>query len=470
MDFSFFCGYCAGKWQVAMSDVIDNLSFDADTLERLVEQREITTLRQLLASQNIPDVVSEIVELEPAARALVFRLLPHDAAVEVFSNLEVDEQDALLKYLSDHETRKILADLTPDDRTLLFEEMPGEVTQRLFKLLSPEDMEQTRKLLGYPEESVGRLMTPDYIAIRPNWTIARALEEIRNQGSDSETVNTVYVVDRHGKLVDAIRLRHLILARPETAVKDIMAFSVVCLSAFDDREEAVRLMRDYDVYVLPVVDSNNTLLGIVTFDDVLDVAEEEATEDIHKASGMNPLRKSYRNASAWMLMQGRIGWLAILVVAHLFSSGALAANEAKLQASVALAFFIPLLIGTGGNCGSQSATMMVRALVTDDIDLSHWWRSLWKELGVGVMLGVGLAVIAAVLGYYRGGAEIALIVGLSMVIIVSIANVVGVVLPFLLTRMKVDPTVASSPLIATICDVMGLMVYFTVAGYFLHLQ
>lgn len=450
-----------------MTEQADIIEFNAEALEWLVEQREISTLRNLLAAQPVPEIVSEIVELEPAARALVFRLLAHDPAVEVFSNLEVDEQDELLQHLSDQETRRLLADLSPDDRTLLFEEMPGEVTQKLFKLLSPEDLAETRALLGYPEESVGRLMTPDYIAIRPSWTIERAIEEIRKEGKDSETVNRVYVIDRQGKLLDSIRLRQLILAEPKDTVKDIMTYQPVSLSAFDDREEAVRQMRDYDVFVLPVVDSDNVLLGIVTFDDVLDVAEEEATEDIHKSSGMMALRKSYRNASPWMLVRGRIGWLAVLVVAHLFSSGALAANEAKLQASVALAFFVPLLIGTGGNSGSQAATMMVRALVTDDIDLSHWWRALLKETLVGIMLGVGLALLASGLGYYRGGMDIAKVVGISMVTIVLVANLVGVLLPFILSKLKIDPTTASSPLIATICDVMGLMVYFGIAGYFL---
>lgn len=450
-----------------MTEQADIIEFNAEALEWLVEQREISTLRNLLAAQPVPEIVSEIVELEPAARALVFRLLAHDPAVEVFSNLEVDEQDELLQHLSDQETRRLLADLSPDDRTLLFEEMPGEVTQKLFKLLSPEDLAETRALLGYPEESVGRLMTPDYIAIRPSWTIERAIEEIRKEGKDSETVNRVYVIDRQGKLLDSIRLRQLILAEPKDTVKEIMTYQPVSLSAFDDREEAVRQMRDYDVFVLPVVDSDNVLLGIVTFDDVLDVAEEEATEDIHKSSGMMALRKSYRNASPWMLVRGRIGWLAVLVVAHLFSSGALAANEAKLQASVALAFFVPLLIGTGGNSGSQAATMMVRALVTDDIDLSHWWRALLKETLVGIMLGVGLALLASGLGYYRGGMDIAKVVGISMVTIVLVANLVGVLLPFILSKLKIDPTTASSPLIATICDVMGLMVYFGIAGYFL---
>lgn len=447
----------------------DVYAFNAQTIERMVEAREISALRNLLASQPIPEIVGEIVELEPTSRTLVFRLLPHALAVDVFANLEGAEQDELLRELSDHETRKLLEDLTPDDRTGLFEEMPGEVTRQLFKLLSPEDLAETRKLLGYPEESVGRLMTPDCVALRPSWSIERAISEIREQGQDSETVNRVYVTDRAGKLLDSIRLRQMILANPSDKVKDIMSYSPVCLSAFDDREEAVRKMRDYDLYVLPVVDSDNVLLGIVTFDDVLDVAEEEATEDIHQSSAMAPLRKSYRNASIWTLVSGRIGWLAILVVAHLFSSGALAANEETLQASVALAFFIPLLIGTGGNSGSQAATMMVRALVTDDIQLSHWWRTLLKELGVGLLLGGGLALLASALGYWQGGDEIAVIVGLSMFCIVLIANLVGVALPFVLTRVGIDPTMASSPLIATICDVLGIMIYFAIAMHFLGL-
>ncbi len=441
--------------------------FSAERMEAMVDARDITGLRELLRIQPVPAIVNEIVELPPEVRIVVFRLLPHRIAVDVFANLEGDEQNELLHELSDHETRKLLTTLTPDDRTELFEEMPGEVTRQLFKLLSPEDLAETRVLLGYPEESVGRLMTPDCIAIRPSWTIERAIEEIREQGHDSETVNRVYVTDRNGQLIDSIRLRHLILAKPSAKVKDIMGYDDVSLSAFDDREEAVRKMRDYDLYVLPVVDSDNVLLGIVTFDDVLDVAEEEATEDIHQSSGMAPLRKSYRNAGVWTLVSGRIGWLAILVVAHLFSSGALAANEEALQASVALAFFVPLLIGTGGNSGSQAATMMVRALVTDDIQLSHWWRALLKEVAVGLLLGIGLAVIASSLGYYRGGMDIALIVGGSMLAIVLVANLVGVLLPFVLTRLKIDPTMASSPLIATICDVTGLMIYFAIASYFL---
>ena len=452
-----------------MTEATEINKFNAEVVEALVEARNVTGLRNLLSSQPVPEIAGEIIELLPASRTLVFRLLPHGMAVEVFANLEGDEQDQLLQELSDHETRKLLASLTPDDRTLLFEEMPGEVVSRLFKLLSPEDLEETRQLLGYPEESVGRLMTPDYISVRPSWTIEKAIEEIRAHGTDSETVNMVYVTDRAGKLIDAVRLRQLILAKPQDKVKDILTYSVVCLSAFDDREEAVRQMGDYDVYVLPVVDSDKVLIGIVTFDDVLDVAEEEATEDIHKSSGMNPLRKSYRNASVWTLVSGRIGWLAILVGVGIFSSGALAANAEALQASVVLAFFVPLLIGTGGNSGSQAATMMVRALVTDDLQLSHWWRTLFKEIWVGMLIGIGLALIAAAIGYYRGGEEIALIVGLSMFSIVMVANLIGVGLPFLLMRFGIDPTMASNPLIATICDVIGISIYFAIAMHFLHI-
>lgn len=442
---------------------LQKAELDAATLEDLVEARDISAIRAMLKGQPVPEIVSAISEVSAATQVIMFRLLPHAVAVEVFANLEMDDQDEMLQHLSDYETRKLLADLTPDDRTLLFEEMPGEVTRRLFRLLSPEDLAETRKLLGYPSESVGRLMTPDYISLRPEWTVERALEQIRTYGKDRETTNMVYVTRENGTLVDAVRLRQIILANLTDKVIDILHYSPVSLSAFDDREEAVRQMRDYDLFALPVVDSNNVLLGIVTFDDVLDVAEEEATEDIHKSSAMNPLRKSYRNAGVWTLVSGRIGWLAALVLVGIFSSGALAANEATLQSSVALAFFIPMLIGTGGNSGSQASTIMVRALVTDDIQLSHWRSAIVKECGVGILLGIGLAVIASGLGFYRGGIEIGLIVGSSMIAIVLIANLIGVTLPFILTRCKIDPTVASNPLIATLCDIMGITVYFSIA-------
>jgi len=274
-------------------------------------------------------------------------------STEVFAYLDGEEENALLTDLTDEELRELLSRLRPDDRTNLFEELPGQATQKLLNLLTPEDLREARWLLGYPEESVGRLMTPDYVAVRPEWKIEEALNHIRERGRDSETVDAIYVTDADWKLLDALSLRRFILADPQVSVVEIVDYTFESLSAFAAREQAVRMMQRYDLSVLPVVDSLGVLVGIVTFDDVLDVAQEEATEDFHKAGGVVPLRKSYLNTSVFALYRKRIGWLVGLVFANLFSGAAIALFEDAIAAAVTLVFFLPLLIGSAGNAGSQ---------------------------------------------------------------------------------------------------------------------
>lgn len=441
---------------------------ETDTLnsriKALIEQRAWTGLRQALAEMPAPDITDLLPGLEKSERVLLFRLLPRKVLSEVFSHLESAGKDALLKELTDEETRRLLTDLPPDDRTGLFEEFPGEVTQRLLNLLAPEDLKEARQLLGYPEESVGRLMTPDYVAVRPDWTVARALEHIRTRGRDSETINVIYVTDEAWKLLDALELRRFILARPDDTVRQSMDESFVSLSASEDREKAVELIQRYDLDALPVVDSEGVLLGIVTVDDVLDVAQEEATEDILKGAAVAPLRASYSESGVWPLYSKRIGWLGALVLVSLVSSGVIALYEETLASTVALAFFIPLLIGTGGNAGAQSATLMVRALATGDIEPGDWARAFAKELVVGAMLGLTMGLGGWALGLFRGGAEVGLVVGLAMVLIVIVANILGAALPFVLTKLRLDPAVASSPLIASVADATGLIIYFSLAA------
>jgi magnesium transporter len=434
-----------------------------DTIRTLLEEKNGPGLRIALGKLTSPQVVELMEECDNTEGTVLFRLLQRDMMMEVFSLLEPERQDAMLKVLSESETRQLLRQLSPDDRTLLFEELPAEATRRLFELLSPEDLQKTRKLLGYPEESVGRLMTPNYISIRPDWTVREALREVRRRGIDSETVNMLFITDEQGVLLDDVRLRHIILAEPDTRVRQVMDSKFEALSAFADREEAVKLLKKYDVVALPVVDSSGVLIGIVTHDDLFDVAEEEVTEDIHKTSAMEPLKMSYRRAGVLALVRRRFFWLAALVLANLVSGGVIAGFSEELEKYVVLAFFMPLLLGSGGNSGAQSATMMVRALVTGDLHLSHWGSAFIKELAVGLLLGVGLALLASLVGFYQGGEKIALVVGLSMMAIIVFANLTGMLLPFLLTRLKFDPTVASSPLITTICDATGLIIYFSIA-------
>ncbi|NLB88295.1 MAG: magnesium transporter [Syntrophomonadaceae bacterium] len=417
----------------------------------------------------VPDIADFLMELEKPNRVLLFRLLPRPLSSEIFAYLKTDDQNELLKALNDEETRNLLTHLRPDDRTYLFEELPGRMTQKLLNLLSSEDLKSVRQLLGYPEKSVGRLMTPDYVAIRPSWTVGQAIEHIRQKGRNSETVSFIYIVDDAWKLLDVISLQKLILASPEQKVESMMDYTFISLLAFDDREEAVRMMQRYDVWALPVVDSEGVLLGVVTFDDVMDVAEEEATEDFHKGAAVTPLRTSYQETSAWELYKKRIVWLFALVVFNLFTIKIMASFEEMLATAVALTFFIPLLIGTGGNTGTQSATLMVRALATDDIEINQWWKTFAKEISVGTALGITMGVAGFALGMFKGGFEIAMVISLTMIAIVLVSNFIGFSLPFLLTKFKLDPAVASNPLISSIVDVAGLLIYFAIAAFILAL-
>ncbi|MEX0929727.1 MAG: magnesium transporter [Balneolales bacterium] len=436
----------------------------------LIENQRWTELRESIEDWPVPEVADLMYGLEKSDRVLLFRILPRSLSSELFSYLEPESQNELLIDLTDEETRHLLANLRPDDRTALLDELPGQITQRLLNLLSPQDLKEARQLLGYPEESVGRLMTPDYLAIRASWTIGQALEHIRKMGKKSETINVIYVTDRSWKLIDALELQVLILAEPEQIVQDVMYNSFVSISAFDDREVAVQMMQRYDKTVLPVVDSEGVLLGIVTVDDVFDVAEEEATEDFHKGAAVAPLKTSYRDATIFSLFSKRLPWLIILVFVNLISSGVIEAFEDVLASALALAFFIPLLIDSGGNTGAQSATLMVRAIATGDIQLSQWLRTVGKEVFVGITLGIIMGGASWVLGYFRGGWEIGVVVGVSMILIVLTANIIGTILPFLLTKINIDPAVASSPLITTIVDAVGLLIYFSIAAWMFNVS
>jgi len=439
-----------------------------EQVRTLVDGHDWLAVRRLLSEMSVPEVADLLGGVEMPERLLVFRLLPRDLSDEVFSYLEGSEQDVILGGLTDRETQRLLASMAPDDRTELFEELPGEITQKLLNLLEPGDLAEVRQLLGYPEESVGRLATTDYVAIRPDWTVGQALQHVRERGRDSETIDVVYVTTRGWRLEGVCELRRLILADPDRVVSEVMEPVHAKVSAFDDQEEAVREMQRHDTVVLPVIDSAGVLIGIVTADDVFDVLEKEVTEDIHRTASVAPLRQNYRHLSILDLYGKRIGWLGILLFVNLISSGVIAAYEETLAASIALAFFIPLLIASGGNAGSQSAMMMVRALVTDDVTMGQWATTFAKEIGVGLMLGGTLAAGSFFLGLFRGDAMIGVVVALSMATIVFVANLIGMSLPFVFGKIGRDPTVASSPLITSIADAAGLLIYFSYAAQLLR--
>ncbi len=432
-------------------------------INELVDKKDWKTIQELVEDWPVQEIAELLMEMKPSNRIIIFRLLHKQKMAEVFSYLEPESQNDLVDELTDEENRNILTNMAPDDRTMFLEELPGQITQRLLNLLNPQDLREATQLLGYPDESVGRLMTPDYIAVRPSWSIEQCNKHIRAMSNKSETLNMIYVTDTSWKLLDSLELKQFLLNDPEVLVEDLMDHSFASIEATEDREEAIKIMQKYDRTVLPVVDTDGILLGIVTVDDVLDVAEEEATEDFHKTAAVAPLQRGYRETSIYQLFRSRIAWLMVLVFVSLMSSGVIALYEDVLASAIALAFFIPLLIGSAGNAGAQAATLMVRALATDDVNLSQWLNTTGKEIMVGISLGLVMGAACYVLGLFVGGTEIGIIVGLTMVSIILVANIIGTLLPFLLTYFNMDPAVASSPLIATIMDASGLLIYFGIA-------
>lgn len=436
----------------------------------LLAQRHWSALREKCAQWPPPETADLLFQLEKSERILVFRAMPRELAAEVFTHLDPQNRDALLRDLTGEETRQLLASLSPDDRTHLLEELPSQVTRQLLNLLSPEDLREARHLLGYPEESVGRLMTPDYVSARREWTVARALEHIRQFGKDSETINVVYVTEIGGRLIGQLELRRLILAAPETPIEQLMDPNVVSVTAYADREEAVRLVERYDLNVLPVVSSDNILLGIITVDDVMDVAEEEVTEDFHKIATVEPIQVPLREAGAGLLYQRRIGWLLVLVFVNVLSGAGIAYYADTISRAVALVFFLPLLIASSGNAGAQSATLMVRGLATGDVQMRDWFRLLGKELVVATAIGLTLGASVSLLGFFRAGPQIAVVVAATMVIVVLAGSLIGMCLPLLLQRFRLDPATASVPLVTSIADIAGVLIYFSLATWYLGLN
>ncbi len=437
----------------------------------LILNRKWNALKNVLKNWPAPEIAELMLDVDKYNRVLLFRALPGDLSADVFSNLEQDKRDALLFELTDQETRELLADMSPDDRTELLEELPSKVTRTLMNLLSAEDLKEARQLLGYPEDSIGRQMTPDFVVVRPSWTIAEALAHIRIFGKNSETVNRIYVTDKNGKLIDDILLRNIILANENSTIEDLMDYNVVSVSANDDQEEAVRMLDKYDIAAIPVVDSKKHLVGIVTFDDIFDISEEEATEDFQKISAINPVDQSYLSASIMRLWAKRFPWLLALLLANFITAGIISSYQHVTLTVVALASFIPLLLGAAGNSGTQSSTLIIRSMATGDLAISDWFKVIKKELIVGVMLGLALGIITYARGFFEGdaGFDVAIIVSLSMLILVVWANLVGGLLPIALGKLKLDPAVISGPFIATLIDLSGIAVYFNIAIWVLDL-
>lgn len=433
----------------------------------LIKNKEWITLKYSLNEYDSIQLAELIEETSEKDEIILFRLLNRIQAKEVFQLLSQSKREQIIEGLA-HNKQKLsdlLNDIEPDDRTAFFEELPGEVTQQLIQWLLPEERRVTLQLLGYPEDSIGRLMTPEYVAIKPHFTVEHTFEHIRKYGRDSETLNVIYIVDNEWKLIDDIRIKELILASPKQKIEELMDHRFVALNAMDDQEVAIKTFSDYDRVALPVVNAEGILMGIVSFDDIMDVVEEESTEDFHKFGSFQAAIANPLTERVFSLYKNRIVWLIALVFMNIFSGAAISSFENLIQSMVSLIFFLPLLIDSGGNAGSQSATLMIRSLAIGDVKVSDWYKLIGKEIVVSLLLGVTMALAVAAVASFRAP-EIVLVVAITMVLVVLNGSLIGLLLPFIFTKLKLDPATASAPLITSIADISGVIIYFTIASWF----
>src|SRR5262245_59154961 len=446
-------------------------------LEKAIRARDFAGLRDAFDDLPPSELAPLIQDLPIEQQTTVFRILPRELASKTFEDLPLKEQEEMLKSLAQEEVAAILNGMSPDDRTVLLEELPAAATRQMLVLLNDEERAKAVKLLGYPEGSVGRLMTPHYIAVRPHWTVQEVLDYVREHGQDSETINMVYVVDERGLLIDDIRIRRFLLSDPRLHVTDLMDNLFTALKATEDCRDAVNVFRKADLPALPVTDSDGALIGIVTSDDILDVAEELATEDIQMFGGSEALDEPYMQIAFLQMIRKRAGWLVILFLGEMMTATAMGFFEKEIERAVVLALFVPLIISSGGNSGSQAATLVIRALALGEVTLRDWWRIMRREIFSGLALGSILGGI----GFFRIAVWsafsdlygphwllVAITVGMALVGVVMWGTLAGSMLPLVLRRLGFDPASSSAPFVATLVDVTGLVIYFSVAAIILR--
>lgn len=448
---------------------MEELDLLVTNVEQLVEENNLSALGEYLNDLNISDV-EELIDELPEHGPLFLEVLDLKRAVNVFRILDFPTQERILKKLSAPKVREILNEMPPDDRTSFLSELKGDVVKRLITLLTPDERKEALSLLGYPEDSVGRLMTPDYITVKAHWTITRILDHIRRYGGASETIDVLYVIDGEGKLVDDIRIKDILLAAPDTQVGDLIDNRFIYLNADDPQEEAVTVFRMNNRVALPVVDAQGIMLGIVTIDDILWVANEEYTEDMQRFGGTEALDEPYLDVSILHLVKKRAGWLIVLFLGQLLTGTVLKHYEAQLTAFLVL--MMPVIMSSGGNSGSQASTLIIQAMAMGEVTLTDWWRVMKREILSGLLLGI----ILGALGFIRVYTDLTFVqhqdtssvfyaasIAFSLVGVVLWGSLVGSMLPFVLRRFGADPASSSAPFVSTLVDVTGLMIYFTVA-------
>lgn len=442
-----------------------------EEIRELLETKQYTRLRQKLTDLNEADIAAGMEELEEPDMLKMFRILPKSMAADIFSYLDVDNQQLIISTLSDKEAAGIINNLMADDATDLLEEMPANIVKKLLASANPETRRDINHLLQYPEDSAGSIMTVEYVDLKENLTVLEAINRIRKVGLDSETINICYVLDSKRTLKGTVALRYLLLSQPDEVIGDIMHENVIAINTLMDQEEVAQMFQKYDFTAMPVVDNENRLVGIITVDDIMDILQEETTEDIEKMAAIVPSDKPYMKTSVLETWKKRMPWLLLLMISATFTGKIISSFENALSTYVVLTAFIPMLMDTGGNAGGQASVTIIRGLSLNEIEFTDMLSIVWKEARVAVLCGVtlSLANFAKLMLLDRVGLMVALVVCITLVIAVIIAKLVGCMLPMFAKKLGFDPTVMASPFVTTIVDALSLLVYFQIASTLLHI-
>ena len=448
----------------------------AATIEALINSKKYSTLKDIFITMRPADIAALFSELEESKLPLLFRLLPKELAAETFVEMDSDEQELLIRGFSDAELKAVVDELYVDDAVDIVEEMPANVVKRILQQADPDMRKMINEILNYPEDSAGSIMTTEYVSLRPDMTAAEAIKRIRRVGPDKETIYNCYVTDNNRKLLGYLTLKSLILADDDTIVSEIMGTDIISATTTEDQEEVANKLSKYDLFAVPVVDMENRLVGIVTIDDAMDVVEAETTEDMAKIAAITPTDKPYLKTKVFEIWKSRIPWLMLLMVSSTFTGMIISSFESALSRWVALTAFIPMLMGTGGNSGSQSSVTVIRALSIGELNLSDIFRVIWKEFRVSILCAVALGVVnffkirlvdVMLLGQSDITVMMTFVVCISLALTVICAKLVGGVLPIAAKKIGFDPAVMASPFISTIVDAISLLIYFEAATVFL---
>ena len=435
-----------------------------EEIKKLLEEKKFNKLKTQLKELKAADIPGLLEELDKESAIKIFRIMSKEQAGEAFSYMEPSMKEKLIHDLTDAELKRVMDELFMDDTVDLIEEMPSNVVKRILKAVNKEDRKTINQLLQYPEDSAGSIMTTEFIDLKESMTVEQALQRIRNIGIDSETVYNCYVLNKNRVLLGIVNIKGIILAKPGTIIKDLMAKHIISVNTMEDQEQVTKVFDKYDYYALPVVDNENRLVGIITMDDAINVIQEEVSEDFEKMAAISPNEESYFETSVLKHSKNRIVWLLVLMLSSAISGGIITKYEQAFATVPLLVAFIPMIMGTGGNCGSQSSTLIIRGLATDEIELKDVFKALWKEVRVSLLVGVVLAIVNGirVMIQYQD-LQLATVIGITLIATVTLAKSLGCLLPLLAKKLKLDPAIMASPLITTLVDIFSILVYFQIA-------